>query len=80
MAIDSTSAAPLQPAAAPDGVRAAQRAFFQTARGVVDPAPPAEPVKAAAPARAAAPAAVAASAPAEPSRNLRPGSLIDVRV
>jgi len=79
MAIDSTSAAPLQPASAPDGLRAAQRAFFQTARGVVDPDPPAEPVKAA-PAQATPLAVVAANAPAEPSRNLRPGSLIDVRV
>jgi len=77
MAIDSTSAAPLQPASAPDGVRAAQRAFFQTARGVVEPALPPELTEAA----AAAP--IVATAPAEraePSRNLRPGSLIDLRV
>lgn len=74
MAIESSTAAPLQPASAPDGVRAAQRAFFQQARGEVEPTPPAEPLK------AAAPAAVAASTPAEPPRTLRPGSLIDVRV
>ncbi len=78
MAINSTSAAPPQPASAPDGARAAQRAFFQAARGVIEPAAPAEPMRAAA--QAASPAPVAASAATEPPRNLRPGSLIDVRI
>ena len=78
MAIDSTTAAPLQPASAPDGVRAAQRAFFQQARGEIEPAPPAEPVKAAASPAQTVP--TAANTSAEPARTLRPGSLIDIRI
>lgn len=70
-------------AARTDAVRAAQRAFFDTALagGVPAPAATAAPV---APAPPVAPArevrvAVDPQAPA-PSRPLRPGSLLDIKV
>ncbi len=60
----------VQPPARTEAVRAAQRAFFQTA-GAAEPAPaPARPEVRDLPEPGAAP----------PARPLRPGSLLDIKV
>lgn len=76
------SAPPAPSAARASGARAAQRAFFDAALGKTAPVSEVRPVQAAV--RAAAPAVtgkIPSALPAEPpSRPLRPGSLLDIKV
>lgn len=69
--------APVQPQR-PEGVRAAQRAFFQAALQGVQPAAPTRAAPTARPAATVQPQTTAPAA--EPQRYLRPGSLLDIKV
>ena len=74
---------PTAPARPADAARAAaQRAFFEIAMGKAPAAAAAAPVSAAQPVAAAPPRRVASPLPQgeAPSRPLRPGSLLDIRV
>ncbi len=71
------------PAARAEAVRAAQRAFFETALAgdtqAASPPRAAAPTATAAPVRAEVRVAIDPAAPA-PTRPLRPGSLLDIKV
>lgn len=82
--LPAVRASPPGPAA--DAVRAAQRAFFDTALAnaaspaVTRPAPPTQAIAVAAPPPQRASLGAATQTAEPPSRPMRPGSLLDIRV